>query len=200
LASRFPRVRGAHVSVLLAGGMNDAAHNDLCEAAVAAASGLPVRLSFRDHPLYPFASRPAFRRFEAVIAVASGTLNENLEAADLVLFSQSGIAEEALLRGVPAWQWLWPGCNTSAFLDVRVVPTFTSVAALRRELETFVSDPARYQPTPDTQRRVLHECFGPDPAGAATRMADAIVRLLGADVGHVELGHTVGRDSDRVRA
>jgi hypothetical protein len=39
-----------------------------------------------------------------MIAVTTGTLDENLRAADLVVFAQTGSAEEALLRGIPTWQ------------------------------------------------------------------------------------------------
>ena len=179
VASRHPRTSGGLVSVLLAGGMSTGAHADLCDAAVAAAADLPVRLSFRDHPVYNFTNGPAFNRFRDAIEVSAGTtLDEDLRAADLVLFSQTGIAEEALLRGVPTWQWLWAGCNTSPFLDVPVIPAFTSVAALRGELEAFVREPARYRPTAETQRQVLHECFGPNPSAASVRIADSIQQML----------------------
>jgi surface carbohydrate biosynthesis protein (TIGR04326 family) len=172
----------ARVSVLLACGMNESAELELCDAAVAACAGLPsVRLLWRNHPIYEFSRRPAFRRFQGAIHVTSGSLEEDLESADLVLFTHAGIAEEALLRAIPAWQWRWAGFNTSPFLDVPVIPSFTSVAALRRELEQFVRDPARYRPTAEVQRRVLHECFGADPAGASSRMADAIERVVAGE-------------------
>ena len=183
MAAREPRAADGHVSLLLAGGMCDAAHIDLCDAAVAAAAGLPVRLYYRDHPIYMFTKRKPFRPFRGSIAVTSGTLDEDFRATDLVLFSQTGIAEEALLRGIPTWQWLWPGCNTSPFLDVPVIPAFTSVAVLRRQLEAFVRNPGCYRPTADVQRRVLSECFGPDPAAASGRMADAVHQILTADAG-----------------
>ena len=170
------------VSILLACGMNQAAELELCDAGVAAAAGLrSVNLYWRDHPNYQFSRRRAFRSFRDAITVTSGTLDEDLENADLVLFTHAGIAEEALLRGIPTWQWLWAGFNTSPFLDVPVIPSFTSVTALRRELQTFIQTPTPYQPKAETQRRVLHECFGPDPAGASARMADAIQHMIAAD-------------------
>jgi surface carbohydrate biosynthesis protein (TIGR04326 family) len=179
--SRAPRAAGGEMSVLLAGGMCEAAHLDLCDAVVAAASGLAsMRIRWRDHPNYVFSRRPAFRRFLTSITVTSGTVEEDLQAADLVLFTQTGLAEEALLRGIPTWQWLWPGFNTSPFLDVPVIPTFTSVLALRSELEAFLKNPTPYQPAVATQRRVLHECFGSEPAAASVRIADAIQQMIRA--------------------
>ena len=179
---RGPRPVREGISVLLAGGMNETAEIDLCDAAVSAAAGLEsVRLLWRDHPIYQFSRRQAFDAFRDRIAVTSRTLDEDLEAADLVLFTHAGIAEEALLIGIPVWQWLWAGFNTSPFLDIRVIPSFSSVRALRQEVELFVADPSRYQPTPDIQRRVLHECFGSDPPGASARIADAIQALIGGE-------------------
>ncbi len=179
---RAARAPGGPVTLLLAGGMCEAAHLDLCDAVISATTGLEsVRLHWRDHPLYLFSQRQAFRRFRGSITVTSSTLEEDFQAADLVLFSQTGLAEEALLRGIPTWQWQWPGFNTSPFLDVPVIPSFTSVGALRREVQAFMQDPARYQPTLETQRRVLHECFGPNPAGASAGIADAIQHMIAAD-------------------
>ena len=174
------RVRREEMSVLVVGGMHEEAHVDLCDAVITASSGIPsVRILWRDHPSYLFSDRAGFRRFRKFITVTGGTLAEDLEAADLVIFSQTGLAEEALLRGIPTWQWLWPGFNTSPFLDLPVIPSFTSVAALRSELRSFIEDSARYLPTLDTQQRVLRECFGPDPARASTRIADAIQEMIG---------------------
>lgn len=179
---RLPRTDGS-VSILLACGMNESAELDLCDAAVAASNGLPgVALHWRDHPLYQFSRRESFRRFRDRIVVRRGTLEEDFDAADLVLFTHAGIAEEALLRGLPVWQWRWGGFNTSPFLDIPVVPAFTSVRRLRIALEDFIRAPGRYQPSADTQRRVLAECFGAEPAQAADRIATAVTRIIRAEV------------------
>ena len=164
--------------------MCEAAHVDLCDAVVSATSGLEsVRLLWRDHPLYRLSERPAFSRFRETIAVTSGTQDDDFRSADLVVFSQTGLAEEALLRGLPTWQWLWAGFNTSPFLDVPVIPSFTSVSALRDELRSFVHDPAPYRPSTETQQRVIDECFGSDPAGASARIADAIRYMISSQAG-----------------
>jgi len=184
IRSRTDRPRKDTISLLIAGGMNEAAELDVCDAAVAATAGLSaVRIYWRNHPNYQFSTRPAFGRFRAIIAVTSGTVSEDLDAADVVLFTHTGLAEEALLYGVPTWQWLWPGFNTSPFLDVPVIPSFASVGHLRRELLAFLDAPASYRPSEEVQQRVLSECFGPDPDGASVRMADAIEGILGDRTG-----------------
>jgi hypothetical protein len=142
-----------------------------------------IRLLWRDHPNYRFTQRAAFDRFRGAIEVTSGSVDDDLEAADLVLFTHTGLAEEGFLRGIPTWQWLWPGFNTSPFLDVPVIPAFTSVAELRRELLAFVQDPERYTPTAEAQRRVLFECFGPEPAVASARIAEAVQQMVRAGAG-----------------
>ena len=182
IESRTPKPSTGQVSVLLAGGVCEAAHVDLCDAVLAATSGLAsVRVRWRDHPHYRFSERRSFRRFQRAITVTSSTLDEDFREADLVIFSQTGLAEEALLYGIPTWQWLWPGFNTSPFVDLSVIPSFTSVGALRRALESFLEDPARHRPTRETQQRVLQECFGLDPAGASARIADAVQHMIVAD-------------------
>jgi surface carbohydrate biosynthesis protein (TIGR04326 family) len=184
MRSRADRPRRSGASLLIAGGMNEAAELDVCDAAVAATSGFnDVRIYWRDHPNYRFSTRRVFRQFQDTISVTSGTVEEDLEAADLVLFTHTGLAEEALIRGIPTWQWLWPGFNTSPFLDLPVIPRFTSVRGLRRELRSFLDDPASYMPTSETQEHVLGQCFGPDPAGASARIAGAIDQMLAAEIG-----------------
>jgi hypothetical protein len=83
--------------------------------------------------------------------------------------------------GNPDVQWLWSGFNVSPFLDIPVVPSFTSVAALRQELHVFLLDPARYRPTLETQQLVLRECFGSDPAEASASIAAAVQQIVCAE-------------------
>ena len=180
IESPVARARRSPTSILLVGGMHEGSHVELCDAALAATSGLAVHLQWRDHPAYRFSQRPAFHRFRRSITVTTGTLDEDMETADLVLFTQTGLGEEAVLRGIPTWQWLWAGFNTSPFVDLPLIPTFTSVAALHRELQSFLRDPGPYQPTADTQQRVLDECFGSDPGGASARIAEAVHRMIAA--------------------
>src|SRR5581483_6934959 len=106
-------------------------------------------------------------------------VDDDLAEADVVLFTHSGLAEEALLRGLPVWQWLWAGFNTSVFLDLPVIPTFTSVPALRAAFESLLADPDAHRPARATQELVLRECFGPEPAAAEGRVAEALLALLG---------------------
>jgi len=168
-------------TVLLIASMNEALDLDMCAAASAATRDLSsVRLLLRDHPSYSLSQRCGFQQFQHRIEVTRGTAEEDLDRADLVVFTHSGMAEEALLMGIPTWQWLGAGFNTSVFVDLEVIPTFTSVPELRRALRAFLMEPARHQPKREVQDLVLRQCFGPDPAGASERICAKIMDLIGA--------------------
>nr|MBI3612066.1 hypothetical protein [Nitrospirota bacterium] len=178
-----PCVQAAAPTVLLVVGMNAELDLDMCAAVSAATRYLPsVRLRLRDHPHYLLSSCAGFDRFRDRIEVTAGSPDDDLRSADLVVFTHSGMAEEAFLKGIPAWQWLWAGFNTSVFLDLPVIPTFTSVAELQQALRSFHAAPDRYRPKRETQELVMRQCFGPDPAGASERICAKILDLVGAPV------------------
>jgi hypothetical protein len=171
------RERDPEVTVLLVCAMTRAWDLELCEAATLASAGiLNIRLKFRDHPHYRLSKDPAFASFKHAIEVTTGSAEEDLESAQLVLFTYSGMAEEALLKGIPVWQWRWAGIMPTVFTDVPVVPTFSSVSALRGALHRFIADPDSFRPSPDVQRSVLNMCFGPAPTQASARIAADMVR------------------------
>lgn len=175
-----PWVHAAAPTVLLVVGMNAELDLDMCAAVSAATRDLPsVRLRLRDHPHYSLSARAAFARFRDRIEVTTGSLDEDLHSADLVVFTHSGMAEEALLRGIPTWQWLWAGFNTSVFLDLPCIPAFTSVAALTHALQSFMEQPERYRPTQELQETILRQCFSPQPASASQRIMDNVAELIG---------------------
>lgn len=166
--------------LLLIGSLNVDADLDMCRAAAAAVSGLDaIDVAFRNHPAHQLTETAEFRPLRGLIASAGGDLSADLDAADLVLFNHSSVAEEALLRGTPVWQWLWAGVNESAFLDLPVVPRFTSVAALRESLAAFVRAPQRFRPSAQVRETVWRQCFGPEPERAATRIAERVAALVG---------------------
>lgn len=170
---------GERVRVLVIGSLIVDADLDMCEAVSAAIEALPsIEVTFRDHPAFRLSEHPSFRRVGGAIRVSTGTLDDDLAASDLVVFNHSSVAEEALLRGIPAWQWLWAGVNESVFMDLPVVPRFTCVEALQNALATFLRDPESYCPRRDVQDLILTQCFGPDPAGASARVADHVVELV----------------------
>jgi surface carbohydrate biosynthesis protein (TIGR04326 family) len=169
-------------TILLIGGMNEALDVDMCAAVHAAARDLPVRMRLREHPYYRLSERRSFLPFQQAFEISAGTVEEDLQGADLVLFTHSGMAEEAFLKGIPTWQWLWAGFNSSVFVDLHVIPTFTSISELRCALQGFLTDPERYRPQRETQELVMRQCFGPDPARTSAHICAKILDLTGAPV------------------
>jgi surface carbohydrate biosynthesis protein (TIGR04326 family) len=171
--------RTASVTILLIAGMNQELDFDMCAAISEAARDFPsIRLRLREHPQYGLRKRGGFKRLRDRIELSTGTVEEDLRDADLVLFTHSGMAEEALLQGKPVWQWLWAGFNTSVFLDIPVIPSFTRVSDLREALRSFLESPARYQPIREGQELVFRECFGLQPERASERIAEKVIALL----------------------
>lgn len=191
IQQRPPAPRGGTPTLLVIGGMNETLDADMCGAVQAAARHLPFRLCLRDHPHYRLSARRSFAPFRTVFEISRGTVEEDLQAADLVVFTHSGMAEEAFLRGIPTWQWLWAGFNSSVFVDLHVIPTFTTIAELRGALEGYLAAPDAYRPQRDSQELVLRQCFGPDPARASKDIRDRMLALLGDPVAS-GAGHSVG--------
>ena len=161
--------------------MNEAIDLDMCRGVMAAAADEPaIEISIRNHPRYDLTSRTGFAPFRDRLRVTRGTVDEDLDSADLVMFTYSGLAEEALLRGLPIWQWRWPGTDASVFLDLPVIPTFSSSLALCRELRDFITDRERFRPTMQVQQLVLDQCFGPHPAQASRKIAGLVSQMIGA--------------------
>lgn len=167
--------------ILLIGSLNVEADLDMCEAAVAAvASPTSVELAFRNHPAFWLSATPRFARYRDMIAPSRCELAADLDGTDLVLFNHSSVAEEAILRGIPAWQWLWAGVNESSFLDLPVVPRFTAAGALREALVAWQRSPETFRPSLQAQDTILRQCFGSEPDRASDRIADHVAALVRA--------------------
>ena len=179
-AAARPR-RSGPVRLMLIASMIEAIDLDMCRGVMAAAADEPaIEISIRNHPRYDLTSRTGFAPFRDRLRVTRGTVDEDLDSADLVMFTYSGLAEEALLRGLPIWQWRWPGTDASVFLDLPVIPTFSSSLALCRELRDFITDRERFRPTMQVQQLVLDQCFGPHPAQASRKIAGLVSQMIGA--------------------
>jgi len=145
---------------------------EMVEAVCTAAKGLKaIKLLLRSHPFAKIEEHPRFRFFRAQIESTNRSLEEDLEQTDLVVVTYSTVGEEALLRGIPVWQWLTGSYNGSVFRDIKVVPSFYSVSDLREALKKFVSDPASFVPKEEIKRDVLRKCFFKDDGNSTARIA-----------------------------
>lgn len=110
--------------------------------------------------------------------VTQAPLYEDLARADLILYTYSTVAEEAVLIGKAVWQWLPLGSNASALAEVGAVLAFSSVDRLREAIQDFVCQPKQFLPGVQTRQLVLDRLFYPGDGRAAQRIAAAAARKL----------------------
>lgn len=146
--------------VLLVTSINCYLEMDMVKAVYEASKSLPqLKLYLRSHPFAKMADYPSFKQYRDKIQISSGTLDEDLQNADLIIFSSSTLAEEALLKGIPVWQWVSFLYNGSVFRDLKVVPEFSTVLDLREAFKKFIIDSTWFIPGEEIKKIVLKECF-----------------------------------------
>ena len=152
---------------------------EMVQAVSLAVDGLQnVKLYIRSHPFARMEDLPEYRPYRQQIISTKGTLENSLELADLVIFTYSTVAEEALLLGVPVWQWQTASYNGSVFRELKIVPSFYTVSELNEALKEFISNPNSYIPSEKTRRFTLKKCFYSDDGKASERIADQLGKLL----------------------
>ncbi len=137
-----------------------------------------IQLLFRNHPFSQVERHPGFIPFKDSVELTSGSLEEDLDQADLIIFTYSTIAEEAFLRNKPVWQWLPLGFNGSALVEVATIPQFWSVAGLRSALRDFRDHPQRFLPGLDARRLALERLFYRGDGKASMRIASAVISTI----------------------
>jgi len=173
-----PRRSGEEVRVLIVSSLDVSVEIEMVEAACLAAGAAPnIRLALRDHPFSRIEDHPRFRLFARDVRVTRGALEEDLAEADIVLFTYSTVAEEALLQGKPVWQWLPLSYNASALAEAADIPRFASAMELRRALLEFRADRARFLPAPGLAAAVRDRLFAPADGLATRRIAETVLAL-----------------------
>jgi hypothetical protein len=165
------------IRILLACSLDVRTEIALVEGAALAAAGLPnVTLRLRNHPLSRVDGDVRFAAVSEAIEISAHTLPEDLEWADLVLFSYSTVADEAFLLGIPCWQWLPAGFDGSALVKAAAIPRFGSVGALRKAICNF--GPANETSSAAEREMAAYQLFAPTDGGAAKRIAGEILSAL----------------------
>ena len=163
--------------ILLAASLTADVEIDMVEAVAAAGENLEVDLVLRNHPFRRIDAMPRFAPFKSLISISSDTLEGDLRAADLIMFTYSTVAEEAFLAGKPVWQWV-PMCfNGSALAEVWPIPQFSRIIDLRSALQTALLTGFK-APNHEERRIVAGKLFGPCDGKAADRVSQRIVREI----------------------
>jgi len=148
---------------------------EMVEAVYFATMDLPqIKLNLRNHPFAKINSHPEFHNYADRIHFTSGTLEEDLKVSDLIIFSYSTVAEEALIQGIPVWQWQPVTYNGSVFRDLGCIPSFYSVSDLRKSLKEFVSNKYSFIPGIETRSFILKKCFYDGSGKASEKIADIL--------------------------
>lgn len=174
------------IHILIVSSLDVELEVDMVEAAWAATRGMEgVKLFLRNHPFSRTEHHPRFALYRDQIELTQGSLPDDLERADLILFTYSTVAEEALLQGKPVWQWLPLEFNGSALSETATIPRFGSVASLRQAILDFRADPCRFLPDKEMRELALVRLFYPGDGGAAERIARECVARLGPADGRI---------------
>jgi len=118
-----------------------------------------VELIVRDHFFYRLRDYPPAKKLIDFVELSNKSLDDDIDRADILLFTSTTVAEEAFLHGKPVWQWVTPNANTSLFRDVPVIKKIYSADQLKRALYDFKESPDKYYPSDEDIKCVEKECF-----------------------------------------
>ena len=97
-----------------------------------------VELVLREHFFWKISSFSKIKDCLNDIEVSCLSLDEDLERADLILYTTTTLAEEALMRSIPVWQIASIKSNFSALRDVKQVKKIYSEDELKIALSFFI--------------------------------------------------------------
>ena len=180
IASQRVRAHGP-VKVLIVSTINVHLDFEMVRAAFLASDGLNIKMFLRSHPFVKIEDVPDYRQYSKAIISSRASLEDDLNLADIVLFTYSTVAEEAFLRGIPVLRWQASGFNGSVFRDINVVPSAYSVESLKEQFRKFLNDPASFGPEEKIREMILHKCFYRVDGMASCRIAEKAIELLGGN-------------------
>lgn len=167
------------LKVLLAPTLNLGLDFEMIQAAFLAAQELNIKLHLRSHPLARIEDMPSYKPYREFITSSAGTLEEDLQNSDVVLFTYSTVAEEAFLKGIPILQWQVLGFNGSVFRDLGIVPNVCSIEELKSAFESLIYEKQTFIPRKEFQDIVLRKCFHKADGQASKRISEKLVKIPG---------------------
>ena len=175
-----PYEHSENIRLLMVCTLNVELELEMVEAVCIAAKDLHgIQLCIRNHPFVRISEHSGFSAFSEKIEVTDATLEEDLNRSDLILFTYSTVAEEALIKGKPVWQWRGATYNGSVFRDLDgAIPVFSSVSDLRESIGAFVQNPDSFSPTDEMRLHVLRNCFYLADGKAGDRIVEHISRFI----------------------
>lgn len=179
--------------ILLVGGMNVCQDFDMAQAVCCAMQSVEnIQIGFRDHPLYPVFDFEIFESLRPCIKKSTQSLEEELLRADVIVFTHTSVAEEALVRGIPAIMWLWPGVQSSALYKddgSAMVPAFSSVRDLALELKRVLSAPRKSLLNDSEREFFKNRFYGNNPGDAPENTLKAMYKIMDFENNKVRAKH-----------
>ncbi len=164
--------QSATLRILLIAGLGLEFELELVDAVCSAVKDLPnIRLSLRSHPQGSLQKLPEFRAYADKFSLTSGSLEEDIAAADLILFTYSTAAEESFIYGKPVIRWIPIGFNGSALTEITNIPEFHAVGDLRKAIIQAQQNPQATIPSERLRKEVMQQLFHSDDGKAAQRIA-----------------------------
>lgn len=167
------------LTILLAATLNVRLEMEMVAAvSIAALENPRLRLLLRSHPFAKLDRQIGFEPYRKQFEISTGSLAEDFEQTDLVLFTYSTVAEEALIHGIPVWQWGPLGFNGSAIGELPQIESFSTIEELKKGFMQFSQNPSQFLPGQETIDQVISECFFKTDGKAAQRIAAHMMELM----------------------
>ncbi|MBU0469566.1 MAG: hypothetical protein KJ736_10985 [Candidatus Omnitrophica bacterium] len=148
-------------NILIAASLHIEKEINMIEAVFEAFKDVPdINITVRPHPFADISKHEKFNSFKNKINVSKEiSLEEDLELADVVIFSYSTVGEEAFVRGKIVWHWVSYEYDASVFRDIGIVAKFHDINSLLNLYEKCVEYPKVNTPTVEDRKFVNRKCF-----------------------------------------
>ena len=138
-----------------------------------------IKLVLREHFFWKVSAHPDVKALLDDIEISNLSLNDDLSRAELILFTKTTLAEEALMRGIPVWQIISVKSNFSSLRAMDQVKKFYSENQIRFALKKSIEQGYFDIISPSFIDQVELNCFFKCDGHSAKRMSAEIKELIG---------------------
>ena len=137
-----------------------------------------IKLVLREHFFWKVSVHPEVKAILDRIEISNRSLDDDLNRADLVLFTTTTLAEEALMREIPVWQIISEKSNFSSLRAMNEVKKFYSEKQIRFALNKSIQQGYFDVVSPSFVDQVERNCFFKCDGHSAERMSAQIKQLI----------------------
>jgi hypothetical protein len=137
-----------------------------------------VKLILREHFFWKISNNTKVRDAIEDIEVSTYSLGEDLERADLILYTTTTLADEAIMRMVPVWQIISMKSNFSSLKNIQEVKKIYSESQLIRELSLRIKEGNLEEISNSLLDSLERDCFYKCDGLASERVANQVQLLI----------------------